>query len=126
MGRGQATQPWGIVDKRRQGERSLVFGHGLQGGYDVIDVIFFAQSTAKGRISAKQNVYLPQAQIRIHYLIHTHSIVEDWRNSGKMKLRRMLSFFGLRPYLSIHASTHPIIHPHIIIITITNIYLETI
>ena len=32
--------------------------------------MFYAQSTAKGRIRATQNVFLPKAQILIHYSIH--------------------------------------------------------
>ena len=33
-------------------------------------VIVYAQSTAKGHIRVKQNVFLPQVTILIHYLIH--------------------------------------------------------
>ena len=32
--------------------------------------MFYAQSTAKGYIRAKENVFLPQVQILIHYSIH--------------------------------------------------------
>ena len=32
--------------------------------------MFYAQSTAKGQIRVKQNVFQPQVTILIHYLIH--------------------------------------------------------
>ena len=47
--------------------------------------MFYAQSTAKDHIRAKQNVFLPQVQILIHNLIYIPA-VEDWINLGKMKL----------------------------------------
>ena len=40
----------------------------------------------KGHIRMKQNYFLPQPKIQIHSLMHTHSIVGDWRNLGKMNL----------------------------------------
>ena len=52
----------------------------------IIIIMFHAQSTAKGHIRAKQNVFL----LLIHYLgPNTHSTVEDWRNLGKMKLNEL-------------------------------------
>ena len=48
--------------------------------------MFYAQSNAKGPIRAKQNVFLPQVQIRIHYFILTHSTIEERRHFGKKKL----------------------------------------
>ena len=33
-------------------------------------LMFYAQSTAKGYRKAKQNVFLPQINILIHYVIH--------------------------------------------------------
>ena len=40
--------------------------------YTEIDIylIFYAQTTAKGHIRAKQNVFLPQENIVVHYFIH--------------------------------------------------------
>ena len=41
--------------------------------------MFYAQSSTKGPIRAKQNVFLPQVNILIHCLIiYTHSTVEGW------------------------------------------------
>ena len=38
--------------------------------------MFYAQSTATGHIREKENVFLPQVQILIHYLIHIpHQLV---------------------------------------------------
>ena len=42
--------------------------------------MFYAQSTAKGHtISAKQKLFPPQVKVPIHYLINTHSTLDDWR-----------------------------------------------
>ena len=48
--------------------------------------MFYAQSTAKGYIRAKQNLFLPQVT-NSDLLLNAHSIVEMWRNLRKMKLR---------------------------------------
>ena len=45
----------------------------------------YAQSTAKGHIRAKENVFLPQVQIRIHYLKHIPPL-KIWRNLQNTKL----------------------------------------
>ena len=50
----------------------------------IIIIIIYVQSTVKGHIRVKQNAFLPQVQILIHYLI-----VEDWRNVWKMKLNEL-------------------------------------
>ena len=44
-------------------------------------LMFYAQSTAKGHIRVKQNVFLPQVKLLIHYL--KHSIVEDLEKLGE-------------------------------------------
>ena len=49
--------------------------------------MFHAQLTAKGHIRRKQNVFLPQVNILIHYLIHI-PLVENWRKLEKKKLGR--------------------------------------
>ena len=46
----------------------------------------YAQSTAKGHIRVKQNVFLPHVNILIHYLTCIHSTVHNWRHLGKMRL----------------------------------------
>ena len=48
--------------------------------------MLYTQSTAKGHIRAKQNIFLPQVHILIHYLINTHSTVDDWKQLWKIKL----------------------------------------
>ena len=39
-------------------------------------VMFYAQSSAKGPMRVKQNVFLPQVKILIHYLIHNPESAE--------------------------------------------------
>ena len=51
-------------------------------------LMFYSQSTAKGHIKVKQNVFVPQEK-HSDSLLNTHSIVEDWRNFGEMKLNEL-------------------------------------
>ena len=48
-------------------------------------LMFYAQSTAKGQIRAKQNVFLPQVKIPIHNLKHIPPL-KIWGSLQKMKL----------------------------------------
>ena len=50
--------------------------------------MFYAQSTAKGHIRAKLNVFLPQANILIHYVLHIPPL-RILKNSRKMKLNEL-------------------------------------
>ena len=51
-------------------------------------MLFYAQSTAKGHIRAKQSVFLTTST-NPDSLLTTHPTVEDWRNLGKMKLNEL-------------------------------------
>ena len=44
-------------------------------------LMFYAQSTAKGHMRVKQNAFLPQVTIIIHYLIHIPPL-KIWRKLG--------------------------------------------
>ena len=44
--------------------------------------MFYAQSTAKGQIRAKPNVFLPQVKLS-DSLLKTHSTVEDLKTFGE-------------------------------------------
>ena len=41
-----------------------------EGSSGILDVLRYAQSTVKGHIRAKENVFVPQVKIVIHYLTH--------------------------------------------------------
>ena len=48
--------------------------------------MFYAQSTAKGHIKAKLNVFLPQVHILIYYLIHIPPVQTFGEIGGDIKL----------------------------------------
>ena len=48
-------------------------------------MMFYAQSTTRGDIGAKQNVFLTQVQILIHYTFHRYSFGEN-EVEGRQKL----------------------------------------
>ena len=49
-------------------------------------LMFYAQSTTKGHIRGKQNVFLYTTSKYSDSQLNTHSTVENLRNLGKMKL----------------------------------------